>query len=447
MKKKRVSRGIRRLIVLLVVLAFISINVLAWMQARSMTHFAAPGTQMPAIEALSLGERLQLAALGVPVPRPANQHTPADAGYPYEIYRIDLPHNEWLEGWLITHPQPRGIVLLFHGYAASKQQVLLPAQVWYEMGYTTFLVDFRGSGGSSGSTTTLGLREAEDVAHAVAFVRQQWPGQPVLLYSTSMGSSAVLRAVAVEGVHADAIIAENPFDRLSSAVSARFRLMGLPTFPTAELLVFWGGVQHGYNAFTHNPVDYARSIHSPTLLLRGAEDTRVSAAEVEAIYQALQGPKEQISVPAVGHTLLLTQTPDVQRQVEQFLELVGHRGIAHDLEPQRCAQMWRHPRNQCTMHGCIVVSQRLAHRTVAYDEVPYTILHSSIRSVACHHPPSHTKQVRPQEPRTCHFCTRCNSGSSSGLSVSAAQQARSRLCIRSLSSESAGSATGSSSGR
>jgi len=327
MKKKRGSRRTRRLIVLLVVLAFVGINALAWMQARSMTYFAAPGTQMPAIEALSLGERLQLAALGVPVPRPTNQHTPADAGYSYEIHRIDLLNGEWLEGWLIAHPQPQGIVLLFHGYAASKQQVLLPAQVWYEMGYTTFLVDFRGSGGSSGSSTTLGLREAEDVAHAVAYVRQQWPGQRVLLYSTSMGSSAVLRAVAVEGVQADVIVAETPFDRLSSAVRARLRLMGLPTFPTAELLVFWGGAQHGYNAFTHNPVDYAHSIHCPTLLLRGAEDARVSAAEVEAIYQALQGPKEQISVPAVGHTLLLTQTPEVRQQVEQFLALVGRTGF------------------------------------------------------------------------------------------------------------------------
>jgi hypothetical protein len=131
-----------------------------------------------------------------------------------------------LEAWSVAHPQPRGVVLLFHGYAASKQQVLLPAQALYEMGYSTFLVDFRGSGGSSGTTTTLGMREAEDVAAAVAYVRQMWPEQRIILYSTSMGSSAVLRAVAVEGVQPDAIIAEAPFDQLSNAVRARFRLGG-----------------------------------------------------------------------------------------------------------------------------------------------------------------------------------------------------------------------------
>jgi hypothetical protein len=305
-----------------VLLALVGVNVLAWMQAWSMTHFAHPGEHIPAIEALSLGERLQLAAAGVPVPRPENHHTPADAGYTYEEHRLILPHDAWLEAWWVAHPQPRGIVLLFHGYAASKQQMLPSAQGMYQMGYSTFLVDFRGGGGSSGSVTTLGMREAEDVAHAVAYVRQMWPEQPVILYSTSMGSSAVLRAVAVEGVQPDAIIAETPFDRLSSAVDARLRLMGLPTFPAAELLLFWGSVQHGYNAFAHNPVDYAQTITCPTLLLRGAADARVSHEEIEAIYQALQGPKEYITVPHVGHNILLTQTPEVQQQAAQFLEQI-----------------------------------------------------------------------------------------------------------------------------
>jgi hypothetical protein len=335
MKKQRtIWRILRKLILMFIVLVIVGVNGLAWMQVRSMTHFAAPGEYMPAIEALSLGERLQLAALGIPVPRPENQHNPADIGYAYEEHLITLPNDEWLEAWSVSHPQPQGVVLLFHGYAASKQQVLRSAQIMYEMGYSTFLVDFRGSGGSSGTVTTLGMREAEDVAYAVTYVQQMWPEQRIILYSTSMGSSAVLRAVAVEGVQPDAIIAETPFDRLSSAVRARLRLMGLPTFPATELLLFWGGVQHGYNAFAHNPVDYAHMITCPTLLLRGAEDNRVSDKEVETIYQELQGSKEYITVPHVGHTILLTQTPEVQQQVEQFLEQTPpYQGVQNSASP------------------------------------------------------------------------------------------------------------------
>lgn len=319
-KKHSFWRTLRRYILPVVMLALIGMNALAWQHAWSMTHFADPNEPIPAPETLSPGDWVRLALFGVPLPRPQNHHTPADMGYAYEEHRITLPHDEWLEAWLVSHPQPRGVVLLFHGYAASKQQVMLPASVFYQMGYSTFLVDFRGSGGSSGASTTLGMREAKDVAHAVAYVQQMWPEQRIILYGTSMGSSALLRAVALEGVQPDAIIAETPFDRLSSAVRVRMHLMNVPTFPTTELLVFWGGVQHGANAFEHNPVEYARSVTCPTLLLGGAEDIYISAAELESIYQALQGPRTQIMMPAVGHDVLLPKTPEVQQQVAQFLD-------------------------------------------------------------------------------------------------------------------------------
>jgi hypothetical protein len=201
--------------------------------------------------------------------------------------------------------------------------------VLHELGYSTFLVDFRGVGGSSGSVTTLGIREAADVAHAVDYVRQTWPGQPVILYGTSMGSSALLRAVAREDVQPQAVIAEAPFARLSDAVDARVRSMRVPTFPASELLLFWGSVQLGANAFVHNPADYAPDVTCPTLLLRGAEDARVAAEEIDAIYERLPGPKTRISVPHVGHELLLPQTPEVRQQVEEFLEQHATRAPAH----------------------------------------------------------------------------------------------------------------------
>lgn len=319
MKQTRSHLRWHRLLLVCTLFAVISINVLAWTQAWAMTHFATPGEQVPIIESLSLGGRLNLAVLGVPVPRPENHFTPADGGYAYDVHTIPLPNSEWLEAWWVAHPQPRGIVLLFHGYAASKQQLLPPAQVLYGLGYSTFLVDFRGSGGSSGTTTTLGIREAEDVTYAVDYVRQTWPGLPIVLYSTSMGSSAVLRSVAVAGVQPGAIIAETPFDQMANAVRARMRLMNLPTFPAAELLVFWGSVQQGFNGFTHNPSDYARTVTCPTVLLRGDQDTWVLAEEINTIYERLPGPKQLVTVPGVGHDVLLPLTPEVQEQVQQFL--------------------------------------------------------------------------------------------------------------------------------
>jgi hypothetical protein len=328
-RRGRLHTYVIRFALLLLLLVCISVNAVAGMQAHSMTHFVPPDETFPAGETRSPIGQFWATLSGQPIPRPENQETPANLGYTYETHTITLPGGEWLEAWWIAHPQPHGVVLLFPGYNASKEQLLQPAQIFHELGYSTFLVDFRGVGGSSGSVTTLGIREAADVAHAVDYVRQTWPGQPVILYGTSMGSSALLRAVAREDVQPQAVIAEAPFARLSDAVDARVRSMRVPTFPASELLLFWGSVQLGANAFVHNPADYAPDVTCPTLLLRGAEDARVAAEEIDAIYERLPGPKTRISVPHVGHELLLPQTPEVRQQVEEFLEQHATRAPAH----------------------------------------------------------------------------------------------------------------------
>jgi uncharacterized protein len=77
--------------------------------------------------------------------------------------------------------------------------------------------------------------------------------------------------------------------------------MGLPTWGLPHLLVFWGGLQNGFDGFAHNPVDYASKVTCPTLLLRGADDPTVSTKETQAILQALAGPKLLHTFPNEGH--------------------------------------------------------------------------------------------------------------------------------------------------
>src|SRR5262249_45805933 len=151
------------------------------------------------------------------------------------------------EGWHIPCAESKGLVVLFHGYAACKCELLSEASALRELGYDTFLVDFRASGGSSGYETTVGYREADDVAAAVDYAQAQFGFSRVVLYGRSAGSAAILRAVSLNRVYPDGMILECPFDRLLSTVQHRFSAMGVPSFPAAQLLVFWGGVQHGYS--------------------------------------------------------------------------------------------------------------------------------------------------------------------------------------------------------
>lgn len=298
-----------------------ALNAIAYMQARSMTHYVEAGKRTARPETLSLSQKAWIVLTGVELPRPVNYQTPEAVGLPYQTDQIALPNQETLEAWFVPSEPSRGVVLLFPPYGASKQALLAPSKIFHQLGYDTLLVDFRGAGGSSGSETTLGIREAEDVAQAVSYVQQKWAGRPIFLYGASMGSVAVMRAVAHKGVTPSAVILESPFDRLLHTVRHRFEAMGMPSFPGAELIVWWGGWQQQIDGFAHNPIEYAKAIKCPVLLMYGEYDKRVTLQEVKSILDTLPGQKQLIVFSAVGHGSLASEDPQKwQQQVQQFLQ-------------------------------------------------------------------------------------------------------------------------------
>jgi alpha-beta hydrolase superfamily lysophospholipase len=299
----------------------IALNVVAFNQAWSMTHFQEGAIKTANPESLSLLQKVRVSLLGVSLPRPQNTIDPRSVGLAFETHRFGGAEGDELEAWHIPCEKAKGIVLFAHGYGACKASLLLEARALHGMGYAALLLDFHGSGGSRGNDTSIGVHEADDLSQAVESVRRKFPTRRLILYGQSMGSAAILRAIAVNGVRPDAVIVECPFDRLLSTASNRFAAMGLPAFPAAHLLIFWGGVQHGFNAFRHNPVEYARNVRCPVLLLHGAKDARVTQAQAESIFQNLPGDKEFIVFPNAGHESYLGAAPGLWTEsVSRFLE-------------------------------------------------------------------------------------------------------------------------------
>ncbi|MDP2315901.1 MAG: alpha/beta hydrolase [Pseudomonadota bacterium] len=298
-------RGLRWAALLLATGA-LSANGVVYAHAWRFTHFVPAGTRTANPETLSRAERIAVLLRGVEVPRPTLRRAP-DAALHAEEVQVG-PIATWVIPRVETDrpadalgARPGDTVLLFHGYGGSRSDLLPEATSFHERGLTAVLVDFPGSGGSDGDVTTLGWHEA-DVVRDIAARFRPAPGGRLVLYGKSMGAAAILRAVGVLGVSADRLVLENPFDRLVTTVGHRFEAMGLPAFPGAELLVFWGGVQHGFDGFAHDPVDYARGVTVPTLLMVGEGDDRAHPAEVAAIEAALAGPRYPMVVfPGAGH--------------------------------------------------------------------------------------------------------------------------------------------------
>ena len=301
---------------LVLLTGFVLLNALAFRHARAMMRYTSGGERTESPEALSPAARLRVLLSGVNLPRPADDMPPRALDPDTEVLWIPGTGGVTLCAWHAGRGPAAPLVILFHGYSTEKTRLLREAREIHGMGASVLLVDFRGSGGSSESYSTLGWLEAEDVATAAAFARENLPHSHLVLYGQSMGSAAILRAIHAHNVRPDAVILESVFSTLLDAIRSRFRAMGVPSFPSAELMTFWGGARFGFNGFAHRPVRYARALSCPALFLHGTDDPRAPVAQARRVFDATRAPRKSfVTFDAVGHGSYAAAHPQSWRAV------------------------------------------------------------------------------------------------------------------------------------
>jgi pimeloyl-ACP methyl ester carboxylesterase len=317
---------LRRCVLAALVLGLIGTSLLLWIartQAHAMFRFVDEATAVRTTrpEHLTVMQKAKVIVGGVTVPRPRDTTDPLKTHrLAFSTATIDNGRGHTLAYWKIEAPDTSPaapLALLFHGYAASKESLLPAALQLRQLGCECWLVDFFGSGDSTGDHTTFGWLEAHDVdvvarmAHKGESNKEQ--PRPVILYGVSMGGSAVMRALAELDTPADGAIIESVFHNLRGTVAQRFQLMKLPAFPAADLLLWFAGRELDFDARKHNPLDFAPRIQTPTLLLHGSHDTRAPVDKAQEIRIALAGQAEMVEFDAAHH-LLANKNPDLWRQ-------------------------------------------------------------------------------------------------------------------------------------
>lgn len=317
--KRRLPRILLAL-ALLALAGFAALNVLAYRHACAMMRYSSGGPRTDKPEALTTRSKLRVLLVGVHLPRPTDERPPTALAPDAQILAIPVSGDVTLSAWYAGRSPDAPLAIFFHGYSTEKTRLLREAREIHALGASVLLVDFRGSGGSSEDYTTLGLLEADDVAAAVRFAQARLPHSALVLYGQSMGSAAILRAIHVHGVAPDAVVLESVFDSMLGTIRNRFDAMGVPSFPNAELLTFWGGRRFGFDGFAHDPVDYAQSLECPALFLHGTDDPRATLAEGRRVFDAVPGPKRFVAFDGVGHDSYAAHHPDAWRAaIRDFL--------------------------------------------------------------------------------------------------------------------------------
>ncbi len=214
-----------------------------------------------------------------------------------------------LRGWFL--PGRNGAtVILVHGYARDRSELIQEAGWLVENGYSALMFDTRAQGSSDGAFVGMGYLEAMDIRAAVDFVLKESPEEKIGVMGFSMGAVAAVQEAA-QDARVQAVLAVSPFATLRDTATHHLRQLG----PLAPMIVWWGERMTGLKLDILRPVDAVSALAPRAILIMQAgDDDLVPPDSGQHLYAAAGEPKELWSVAGVAHVGFRQAVPEAYKQ-------------------------------------------------------------------------------------------------------------------------------------
>jgi alpha-beta hydrolase superfamily lysophospholipase len=220
-----------------------------------------------------------------------------------------------LAGWQCRRAEPARASLVFlHGVADNRGSASGLVERFVGEGFDVVAYDSRAHGDSTGEVCTYGYWEKKDLEKVLDTLR---PG-PVVLLGTSLGAAVALQTAA-EDRRVSAVVAAEVFSDLRTA--ARERAPRLLTEGAIARAFAIAESQGAFRVDAVSPVEAARTIHVPVLLIHGAEDTDTPPKHSRRVFGALAGPKQLLLVKDARHNESLRRE-ETWRRIDAWLKEV-----------------------------------------------------------------------------------------------------------------------------
>lgn len=221
--------------------------------------------------------------------------TPRDVGFDYVDVNFETADGLTLHGWYIYARNPRGTVLFLHGNAGNISHRLDSVAIFHELGFNTFIIDYRGYGQSEGKPGEEGTYLDADAAWQHLVTERGDDPARIVVFGRSLGG-AVAAWLATKHKPA-ALIVESSFTSVAEMAAHLY-----PYVPIRFIL-----------RLRYPVIDFVSRITCPVLIVHSRDDEIIPFAMGKALYKAAPGPKA-------------------------FLELAGDHNSGFLLLPDRCRQ-------------------------------------------------------------------------------------------------------------
>jgi fermentation-respiration switch protein FrsA (DUF1100 family) len=255
--------------------------------------------------------------------RGATYISPSDYGLEFETVTLTTEDGLTLAAWYIPS-RNRAAVIVQHGIYMNRTGMLGPSAMLARHGYGVMLVDQRSRGMSEGDKFSSGKYEVRDIEAAYRYLlgrSEVDPRRIGALGRSSGGVVVLLHAAQNPGIKA--VVADCAFASLQDVIpTAIKKFAGLPPFPFATLIQWFGERQLGFPASDVAPVRQIRLISPrPVFLMQGGRDTTIPPDSGQRLYDAAGEPRQLWFDPALEHNEFWYARPsEYEKRVVAFFD-------------------------------------------------------------------------------------------------------------------------------
>src|SRR5438067_3317837 len=191
-------------------------------------------------------------------PRPAVlddfMFTPWEFQADYE--EIDLVTADRISfgAWYFRQPGSPQTVIISGGHKGQRQNVLQIAVALWRKGFNVLVYSYRGMPGSDRVPITMGVREVQELAAALAFARKRVREARIGLLGYSMGAVVSLLGAAGDP-SVEALVLDSPYSDLRQVLRENVRRhLLLPGAPFVAAVSGWLRLRHGVRLADASPI-------------------------------------------------------------------------------------------------------------------------------------------------------------------------------------------------
>jgi fermentation-respiration switch protein FrsA (DUF1100 family) len=232
--------------------------------------------------------------------------TPKLMQLPFEEVAFVTEDNVILSGWFIPREDSKGVILFCHGNAGNISHRLDSINIFYRLGLSTFIFDYRGYGMSRGKITEEGTYRDAEAAWRYLVRIKEYPPNEIIIFGRSLGGAIAARLA--KHHKPKGLIVESTFTSVPDIAASLY-----PYLPVRLL------ARYQYKA-----IDHIREVRSPVLVVHSRNDDIIPFSHGEKLFEAAGNPKEFLEISGTHNEGFLTSGKRYTIGLRSFIEKLSN---------------------------------------------------------------------------------------------------------------------------